>query len=71
MHPLGPVFVGKRSRDLAPRQRSQRRAGDGGASPFLWFVKNGDAVVDYFSSHQEVAEPWTHNIDCACGTCEL
>ena len=39
--------------------------------PFLWFVKNGDAVVDYFSSHQEVAEPWTHNIDCACGTCEL
>lgn len=39
--------------------------------PFLWFVKNGGAVVDYFSSHQEVAEPWTHNIDCACGTCEL
>ena len=20
--------------------------------PFLWFVKNGDAVVDYFSSHK-------------------
>ena len=37
--------------------------------PFIWFLKNGKTVVDYFKSHREVALPWTHELDCACGTC--
>ena len=33
--------------------------------PFIWFDKNGLAVVKYFESHLAVAMPWTHEIDCA------
>ena len=39
--------------------------------PFIWFVKNGKAVVDYFKSHQEVALPWTHETDCMCEACKM
>ena len=39
--------------------------------PFVWFVRNGPAVVKYFESHQEVAQPWTHELDCACGSCDF
>ena len=35
--------------------------------PFVWFVRNGPTVVKYFESHREVAQPWTHELDCACG----
>ena len=34
---------------------------------FIWFDKNGLAVVKYFESHLSVAMPWTHEIDCAKG----
>ena len=37
--------------------------------PFIWFDKNGLSVVKYFKTHPAVAMPWTHEIDCACGTC--
>ena len=39
--------------------------------PFIWFVKNGKTIIDYFKSHPEVALPWTHELDCACGTCNF
>ena len=39
--------------------------------PFVWFVRNGPAVVKYFESHPEVAQPWTHELDCACGSCDF
>ena len=29
--------------------------------PFIWFVRNGPTVVEYFESHREVAQPWTIN----------
>lgn len=35
--------------------------------PFIWFVKNGKTIVDYFKSHHEAGQPWTHEVDCACG----
>ena len=37
--------------------------------PFIWFDKNGLSIVKYFESHRAAAMPWTHEIDCACGTC--
>ena len=39
--------------------------------PFIWFAKNGKAIVDYFKSHHEVAQPWTHELNCACSTCDF
>ena len=39
--------------------------------PFIWFVRNGSTVVKYFESHREVAQPWTHELDCACGSCDF
>jgi len=39
--------------------------------PFIWFVKNGKTIVDYFKSHHEAAQPRTHEVDCACGTCDF
>ena len=39
--------------------------------PFIWFVKNGKTIVDYFKSHREAAQPWTHELECACATCDL
>ena len=39
--------------------------------PFIWFVRNGKTVVDYFKSHHEAALTWTHELDCACETCKM
>ena len=39
--------------------------------PFIWFVKNGKTLVDYFTSHHEAAKPWTHELDCVCGICDF
>ena len=39
--------------------------------PFIWFVRNGKTVVDYFKSHHEAALSWTHELDCACKTCKM
>ena len=38
---------------------------------FAWFVRNGKTVVDYFKSHPMVALQWTHELDCACDTCDF
>ena len=31
--------------------------------PFLWFVKNGNTIMNFFNTHKEEALPWTHEID--------
>ena len=39
--------------------------------PFIWFVRNGKTIVNYFKTHREVAQPWTHELDCVCDTCDF
>ena len=39
--------------------------------PFIWFLRNGKTVIDYFESHPAAALPWTHELDCVCETCAM
>lgn len=38
---------------------------------FLWFVKHGDTIVNYFKIHREPALPWTNEIDRVCVMCKI